>query len=135
MRVAFLSFLIWLLATATAVYLAWLTFPADVTSQVFYGRLLFVTWLVTANKVPSLLMIWVARRNSSSRYGAVLGTLHIVTFVYSVIAAIVLIAHVVGLPLFAQPTLHFSVQAVLLAVTTLIVLCIALAVEAGVERR
>ena len=38
MRVAVLSFLIWLVATTTAVFLAWLTFPADVTSQVFLGR-------------------------------------------------------------------------------------------------
>jgi hypothetical protein len=135
MRVAVLSFLIWLVATATVVFLAWLAFPADVPSQMFFGRLLFVAWLVTANKVPSLMMIWVARRSSRSRYAAVLGSLHILTFIYSVMAAFVLIAHVVGLPFFAQSTWHLSIQVVLLAAAALIGLCIALAVEAGVERR
>ena len=38
-------------------------------------------------------------------------------------------------PIFAQSTWHLSVQAVLLAAVTLIGLCIALAVEAGVEPR
>jgi hypothetical protein len=135
MRVAVLSFLIWLVATATVVFLAWLTFPADVPSPVYVGRLLFAAWLVTANKVPSLMVVWVARRNSTSRYGAVLGALHILTFVYSVIAALVLVAHIVGIPFFGQSTWHLAVQVVLLAAVLLIGLCIALAVEAGVERR
>jgi hypothetical protein len=135
MRVAVLSGLIWFVATATVVLLAWLTFPADVSSQVYFGRLLFVAWLVTANKVPSLMMVWVARRSSSARYGGVLGALHILTFAYSIVAAVILLANVVGLPFFGQSTVHLSIQVVLFAVTTVIALCIALAVEAGVERR